>query len=235
MDLGDITVTWLDHAAFRFRTKDGTVLYVDPWLSGNPACPESERDPQQVDGIFITHGHFDHVGDSVAIAAAHSPQVFAIHEISVWLEGQGVINVVGLNKGGTVEAPGGVLATLVSAVHSGGISGDAGIVPGGDPGGWVFEFPDGPTIYHAGDTMVFGDMALIGEMWSPDIALLPIGGHYTMGPQQAAKAAVLLGVETVVPIHFGTFPILVGTPDELRNAAAGAFAVAELEVGVTVG
>ncbi len=234
MQLDGLELTWLGHAAFRFRTADGTVTLVDPWLSGNPACPEAEHEPERVDAIYLTHGHFDHVGDTVALAKRHAPQLFAIHEISVWLEGQGLENVTGLNMGGTVAGPGGVSATFVPAVHSSGISGEAGIVDGGDPGGWVLSFDGGPTIYHAGDTMVFGDMALIGELWQPDIALLPIGGHYTMDPRQAAKAAKLLGVSTVVPMHYGTFPILAGTPEELRDAARGAFEVVVLTVGEPV-
>ncbi len=231
MQLDGLELTWLGHAAFRFRTDDGTVVLVDPWLSGNPACPESEHEPERVDAIYLTHGHFDHVGDTVALARRLSPQIFAIHEISVWLEGQGLDRVTGLNMGGTVDGPGGISATFVPAVHSSGISGDVGIVDGGDPGGWVLAFDGGPTIYHAGDTMVFGDMSLIGELWRPDIALLPIGGHYTMDPRQAAKAAKLLGVSTVIPMHYGTFPILAGTPEELREAAGGAFEVRVLDVG----
>ncbi len=234
MQLDGLELTWLGHAAFRFRTADGTVTFVDPWLSGNPACPEAEHEPERVDAIYLTHGHFDHVGDTVALAKRHAPRLFAIHEISVWLEGQGLENVTGLNMGGTVAGPGGVSATFVPAVHSSGISGEAGIVDGGDPGGWVLAFDGGPTIYHAGDTMVFGDMALIGELWQPDIALLPIGGHYTMDPRQAAKAAKLLGVSTVVPMHYGTFPILAGTPEELRDAAGGAFEVVVLTAGEPV-
>ncbi len=234
MQLDGLELTWLGHAAFRFRTADGTVTFVDPWLSGNPACPEAEHEPERVDAIYLTHGHFDHVGDTVALAKRHAPRLFAIHEISVWLEGQGLENVTGLNMGGTVAGPGGVSATFVPAVHSSGISGEAGIVDGGDPGGWVLAFDGGPTIYHAGDTMVFGDMALIAELWQPDIALLPIGGHYTMDPRQAAKAAKLLGVSTVVPMHYGTFPILAGTPEELRDAAGGAFEVVVLTAGEPV-
>lgn len=232
MDLGGIELTWLGHAATRVRLDDGTTVLIDPWLSTNPVCPEDEHAPARVDAIYLTHGHFDHVGDTVDLARATGAQLFAIHEISVWLEGAGLENVVGSNKGGVVEGPAGIRAALTDAVHSSGISGDQGIIPGGEAGGWVLEIPGGPTLYHAGDTTVFGDMALIGEIHSPDIALLPIGGHFTMGPAVAARAAGLLGVETVIPIHFGTFPILAGSPAEFREAGAGAFEVVELEIGV---
>jgi L-ascorbate metabolism protein UlaG (beta-lactamase superfamily) len=226
-------MTWLGHATFRFRTGDGTTVIVDPWLEGNPACPEAEHAQDRVDAIFITHGHFDHMADAEPLAKAHGCPVFAIHEVAVYLELQEVEGVVGLNKGGTVEGPGGITGTMVDAVHSGGISGPDGIIPGGTPAGWVLAFPDGPRVYHAGDTAVFGDMALIGELWSPDIALLPIGGHYVMDPAQAAHAARLLGVSAVVPMHYGTFPILAGTPAELAAALEGAgIETADLEIGV---
>lgn len=221
MDLRGVELTWLGHAAVRLRLQDGTVLLIDPWLSGNPACPEEEHEQDRVDAIYVTHGHFDHLGDTIALAKAHGAQVFAIHEVAAYLEGAGVADVVGSNKGGTVDGPGGVTATLVEAVHSSGISSDDGIVAGGEAAGWVLAVGDGPTIYHAGDTTVFGDMALIGELWSPDVALLPIGGHFTMGPNHAARAAKLLGVAAVIPIHYGTFPILAGTPEELAAALDG--------------
>jgi len=235
MKLRGVELTWLGHAAVRLRLKDGTVLLIDPWLDGNPACPETEHSQDRVDAVYITHGHFDHIGSTFALAAAHSPQVFAIHEIAVYLEGAGVDNVVGSNKGGTVTGPGGVAATLVYAAHSSGISGDDGILPGGEAAGWVLAVPDGPTVYHAGDTTVFGDMNLIGELWSPDIALLPIGGHYTMGPDHAARAARMLGVSAVVPIHYGTFPALAGTPAELATALDGSgIKMVEAEPGVPI-
>jgi L-ascorbate metabolism protein UlaG (beta-lactamase superfamily) len=231
MELKGVEVTWLGHATVRVRLADGTTVFIDPWLAGNPACPESEHEPERADAVYVTHGHFDHVGDSVALAKRTGAQVFAIHELAVWFGSQGV-EATGSNKGGVVEGPGGIRAILTDAVHSAGISGEDGIVAGGEAAGWILDIPDGPTLYHAGDTTVFGDMALIGELFAPDIAFLPIGGHFTMGPGLAAKAARLLGVATVVPIHYGTFPILVGNPDELERHSEGAFEVASLEIGV---
>jgi len=235
MDLRGSEITWLGHAAIRIRLADGTVALIDPWLADNPACPESEHVQDRVDSIYLTHGHFDHFGNTPDLVDMHQPSVFAIHEIAVYLEGRDTPNVVGSNKGGTVEGPGGIEATLVDAVHSSGISGDAGIVPGGEAAGWVLDLPGGPTVYHAGDTTLFGDMELIAELYEPELAFLPIGGHFTMGPSHAARAASLLGVNAVVPIHFGTFPILAGTPDELRQAIDPAIEVVELEAGVPVG
>ena len=233
MNFAGLEVTWLGHAAVRIRTDDGTTVLIDPWLKGNPSCPESEHAQERVDAIFLTHGHFDHVGDTLEIARATGAQVHAIHEIALWLESQDT-KAVGSNKGGTVSSVGGIKASLTDAVHSSGISGDSGIIPGGEAGGWVLEFPGGPTLYHAGDTMVFGDMALIRDIWKPDVAFLPIGGWYTMGPEQATIAGRVLEVEAVVPIHFGTFPILDGTPSELAEGASGAFEVAQMEIGVPV-
>lgn len=231
MDLAGHSITWFGHAAIGITLADGTVALVDPWLS-NPKCPEQFHKPARVDSIYLTHGHFDHFGDTLDLVEAHQPQVFAIHEIAVYLEAHGAENAVGSNKGGAVEGPGGIVGTLVEASHSSGISGEEGIVPGGEAAGWVLELPNGPTLYHAGDTGLFGDMSLIGEMFDPDLAILPIGGHFTMGPHHAAKAITLLGVEKVLPIHWGTFPLLAGTPAQLKEALGGTpIEVYELEPG----
>ncbi len=233
MQLDGVEITWLGHAAFRFRLDDGTTLLIDPFLGDNPLCPTDEKRPEKVDAIFITHGHFDHLGDAASIALSTGATVFSIFEIKSWLMQQGLEDdqTIPLNKGGTVLAPGGVKGTFVHAVHSSGILGEEGIISGGSAGGWVLDFPGGSTIYHAGDTDVFGDMGLIGELWEPNIACLPIGGHFTMDPRSAAKAAHLLGVETVIPMHFGTFPILAGRPEQLREHSGGDFEMRELAVG----
>ena len=236
MELRSLELTWLGHAAVRLRTGDGTTIYLDPWLEGNPACPEAESHPARADAVFLTHGHGDHFGDTLPLALRLGAEVFCIHEIAVYLKGQGAARVTGMNKGGTVVGPAGVRATMVDARHSGGLDTATGVLPGGEPAGWVLAFPGGPTLYHAGDTMLFGDMVLIRELWAPDIAFLPIGGHFTMDPAQAARAARLLGAKTVVPIHFGTFPILAGTPAELAAALEGSgIEVAALVPGVPVG
>jgi L-ascorbate metabolism protein UlaG (beta-lactamase superfamily) len=235
MDLKGLELTWLGHAAVRLRMADGTTIYLDPWLQGNPSCPEPEHRPERADAVFLTHGHSDHFGDTLDLALRLRAEVFCMNEIAVYLSGHGVSRVVGLNKGGTVTAPGGLRATMVHALHSGGLDAADGIRYGGEAAGWVLSFPDGPTLYHAGDTMIFGDMALIGDLWAPDIAFLPIGGHYTMDPVQAARAARMLGVSAVVPIHYGTFPVLTGTPQQLAEALGSGVEVATLTPGVPVG
>ncbi len=214
--MADTTLTWLGHASFRVDTADGKRIYVDPFLNGNPKCPENERDPERADVIALTHGHGDHVGDTVDIAKKHGSTVVALVELAGWLGKHGVAEdkLLAPNKGGTVSADGATF-TLVNAFHSG--SAPDGSYAG-EPSGIVVGV-DGKTIYFAGDTCVFGDMQLIGRIYEPDVAVLPIGDHYTMGPREASVAIELLGVKRVVPCHWGTFGLLTGTPDQLAVPA----------------
>ena len=213
----DVQLTWLGHAGFRFDTPGGKRVYVDPWLD-NPKCPDGEKEPERVDLIAITHGHSDHVGNTVELAKKHGCPVVALVELRGWLE-----NAHGLegemshapNKGGTTKIDG-VKITLTNAHHSS--SADDGTYLG-EPAGLVIEVENGTKLYFAGDTCVFGDMQLIGRIYEPDVAILPIGDHFTMGPREAAVALELLGVKRCVPCHYGTFPLLHGTPDELRELA----------------
>ncbi|HEV3219882.1 MAG TPA: metal-dependent hydrolase [Candidatus Acidoferrales bacterium] len=211
-------ITWLGHATFTLTTPDGKVILIDPWTIGNPACPAALKNPPRVDVMLITHGHTDHIGDAIAIATHHKPQVIAIVEIAAWLSSKGIEKVVMMNKGGTVKA-GEVEATMVNAIHSSGIEDGGRMIYGGDPAGFVVKLPGGFSVYHAGDTCVFGEMKLIGELYKPDLAMLPIGDHYTMGPREAAYAIRLLGVKHVIPMHYATFPMLTGTPEALREAS----------------
>ncbi len=230
MDLKGTKMTWLGHATFRFETTEGKVVLVDPWVMNNPACPESEKSPERIDLMLITHGHFDHIGDAVELAKKHEPQTFAIFETAHWLGSKQVPNVEGMNKGGTVSAQG-VRFTMTHAAHSCGILDGDAIVYGGEAAGYVIEFPGGLRVYHAGDTTVFSDMKIIGELYRPDVCLLPIGDLYTMSPREAAYAIGLLGAPCVVPMHFGTFPVLTGTPDELRKLSGGGVEIVDLEPG----
>ena len=211
--MADTTLTWLGHSAFRLDTSAGKRIYVDPFLNGNPKCPEDEREPERADIVAVTHGHGDHVGDTVDIAKKHGSTVVAIVELSGWLGKQGVDDdkMPAPNKGGTVDV-GGVKFTVVNAFHTG--SAPDGSY-GGESAGFVVTTEDGKKLYFAGDTCVFGDMQLIGRIYEPDVAIVPIGDHYTMGPKEASVAIELLGVKRVVPCHWGTFGLLTGTPDQL--------------------
>lgn len=212
-------LTWLGHATFLFGTPSGRRVIIDPWLKGNPSCPKEYHDPDLIDLILLTHGHADHISDVIPLATKHGSKVVANVEICHWLRGKGIPDeqVVEMNKGGTIEVCG-LQVTMTDAKHSSGILDGDQFVYGGEPGGFVIETENQFRFYYAGDTCVFGDMSLIGELYSPSLAILPIGDHYTMGPREAAKAAHLLGVQMVVPMHFGTFPILHGSPEMLREA-----------------
>lgn len=214
-----IRFTWLGHSTFLVETAGGKRLLIDPWVMNNPACPEELEDPGPVDGMLITHGHYDHIGDAVELAKEKGSQMLSIPETSAWLGSKGIENLVEMNKGGTADFLG-CKVHMVHAVHSCGITDGDRIIYGGEAAGYVLEFENGFKLYHSGDTAVFSDMALIGKLLEPDIAMLPIGDHYTMGPRSAAEAVRLIGTKTVIPMHYGTFPILVGRPEHLRKEAA---------------
>jgi L-ascorbate metabolism protein UlaG (beta-lactamase superfamily) len=222
----------LGHATFRIETPGGKTVIIDPWIMGNPACPASEKDVKKVDVMLCTHGHGDHIGDAVEIAKKHAPKVVGIPELIGWLEKKGVKHTAMMNKGGT-QTLGDIKVTMVHADHSCGIQDGDELVYGGEACGYVVEFSNGVKIYHAGDTNVFGDMAIIRELYAPEIAMLPIGDHFTMGPREAAYACNLLKAKTVIPMHFATFPVLTGTPGALQKLVPGV-EVMEMKPGVTI-
>jgi L-ascorbate metabolism protein UlaG (beta-lactamase superfamily) len=226
-------ITWLGHGTFQFRLPSGQTILMDPWTEGNPRYPQSHT-IDRVDTICITHGHFDHIHDAVPLARKFSPEVVAIYETAHWLESKGVTNTRPMNKGGTQKA-GDVLITMTHAVHSCGILDDGKIIYGGEAAGYVLRFPDHRTVYFSGDTNVFADMELIQELYRPELAFLPIGDLFTMSPREAAVACRLLRPAKVIPMHFGTFPALTGTPEQLRERTSGMETeVWELEPGKPV-
>lgn len=209
-------ITWLGHATVLIQTAKGTNILIDPFIAHNPKFPKDFVLPEKIDYILLTHGHDDHVGDVVPVAGKHGSTVVAVYELAAWVAAKGVARTIGMNLGGTVQLND-VAATMVEAKHSSGVQDERGSHYLGVATGFVLTIQDGPVLYHAGDTAVFGDMKLIGELYKPQVAMLPIGGHYTMGPKEAALAVRLLGAETILPIHFGTMPQLSGTPEELAS------------------
>lgn len=212
-----VTIKYLGHSTFLFTTPGGKKLLIDPWVKSNPACPEADKKIQSLDMMLITHGHFDHIYDALELARQFEPKIGCIFEIANWLGRKGVKNTSAMNKGGSQQL-GDVRVTMVDARHSCGITEEDGsIVYGGEAAGFVVEFENGFKVYHCGDTSVFGDMKIIAELYDPHLVLLPVGDLFTMGPKEAAYACRLMNARKVIPMHFGTFPPLVGTPDQLRE------------------
>ena len=207
-------ITWLGHATVLVQTPGDTNILIDPFIAQNPKYPKDFVLPSKIHYILLTHGHSDHISDAVPVAAQHGSTVVAIYELAAYVAGKGVASTIGMNLGGTVQL-GDVAATMVEAKHSAGVQDERGTHYAGVAAGYVLSIANGPVLYHAGDTAVFGDMKLIGELNRPEVAVLPIGGHFTMGPKEAALAVSLLGAKTILPIHCGTLPQLKGTPEEL--------------------
>jgi L-ascorbate metabolism protein UlaG (beta-lactamase superfamily) len=233
--MANLRITRLGHGGVLYRSPNDAWVWVDRW-TGAPNYADDFRTPERVSVVAPTHGHFDHVGDDLVdvkeLALVDGSVVVCSHEMSVHLAGMG-IEAIGMNVGGTFEAAG-IGFRMVDAVHSGGATlhqDGAQVTRELGCWGWVIEFEDGTTVYHSGDTDAFGDMRLIGERYHPEIAVLPIGGHYTMDPAGAGLALDMVGASTVIPVHYATFPLLTGTPEELRDHTSAE--VVALEPGET--
>lgn len=219
--MAKLRITRLGHGGVLYRSPGDVWLWVDRW-TGSPDYATEFRTTERVDVVAPTHGHFDHVGDDlvdlIELGRVEGAQIFCSHEMSLFLGAAGV-EATGMNSGGRVEARG-ISLTMVQAIHTGGAtlaSQGPGVTREMGAWGWVIEFEDGTVVYHSGDTDVFGDMSLIGQRFQPTVAVVPIGGHYTMGPADAGRAVEMVGTKTVIPVHYATFPILTGTPEELRQ------------------
>ena len=215
-----IRIQYLGHSTFHLTTPAGNTVVIDPWLRDNPSCPPEFHQLDRVETILLSHGHADHIGDVVSLARQHGPSIGCIYELATWLRTQGIKNVSGMNKGGTQQLND-LRVTMVDAKHSSSFQDEDGrLIYLGEPAGYIIQFENGFRLYFAGDTCVFGDMQLIAQLYRPDLACLPIGDFYTMGPLEAAHACRLLGTKMVIPMHYGTFPLLTGTPDRLRQLTA---------------
>jgi L-ascorbate metabolism protein UlaG (beta-lactamase superfamily) len=219
--------TFLGHSVFRIETPGGKTLYIDPWL-GNPKAPANAKQVDKADLILVTHGHADHVGETVEVAKKTNARVLTNGELATYFGTQGVPagNIVRMNKGGTATAIPGtpIKVTVVRADHSSTVSYTdpqtkiTSVTAGGEAVGYILHLENGLRILHAGDTALYGDMELFGKRYKPDVAILPMGDHFTMGPEDAAEAARMWGVKTVIPMHYGTFPLLTGTVEALQKA-----------------
>jgi L-ascorbate metabolism protein UlaG (beta-lactamase superfamily) len=233
MALNDqVGFTWVGHGTWKVRSARGKEILLDPFVASNPAAPEHVKRIDHLDFLVVTHGHGDHTADLVEIAKSTQPTIIAQFELTNWLARQGVAgdNVIGIIKGGTVEVDG-ITFTMVHAEHTSSTPDGA---YAGEPAGYVITFENGFRIYFSGDTDVFGDMALIRELEQPEVAFLSIGDYYTMGPRRAAKAVELLGVKTVVPMHYGTWPVLHGRPRQLQELVGPGVTVIEIEPGDSI-
>jgi len=207
-------ITWLGHATVLVETARGTTILIDPFIAQNPRYPKPFVLPAKIHYLLLTHGHSDHISDAVPVAAGHGSTVVAVYELANYMARKGVANTIGMSLGGTVQLAD-VAVSMVEAKHSSSVEDEQGVHYAGVAAGYLLAIADGPVIYHAGDTAVFGDMRLIRELYQPEVAILPIGGHYTMGPREAAMAVRLLEPKAVLPIHYGTVPPLKGTPEQL--------------------
>lgn len=216
-----LSITWLGHASVHLRTPQGTEILIDPFFQQNPKYPKDYKLPEKLDLLLLTHGHFDHIADAVAVAKKHHPRVVAIFELASWIGSKGAENPVGMNLGGSYKYKD-VTLSMVEAKHSSSIQDGSNTLYAGEPAGFVIAAEKAPVVYHAGDTSLFSDMRIIKDLYAPEIGMIPIGDHFTMGPKAAAIAAGYLGVKTVIPIHYGTFPQLTGTPAELEAHLKGA-------------
>jgi len=212
-------ITYFRHSTFSLTTSSGQVALIDPWVMTNPWCPEELKTIARLDAIFLTHAHTDHLGDLLALAKQHRPRIAAMFETCLWIEGKGFVEeTCPMGKGGSQKI-GDFAISMTHAFHSNSIDDHGLRLYGGEPAGFIIGMPGRFTVYHAGDTAVFGDMKFIGELYKPDLAMLPIGDRFTMGPREAAYAIRLLGVKHVIPMHYATFEFLTGTVEELRQEA----------------